>query len=378
MRRKGRAFGALWPRRAAESVILMAETSTLFTRHPRLTLLGVTASGLIVLALVLELGLRLFGSLNIHYYAGFKTPGLHKYPYGEIPINSHRYPDEEFDLASARRRIGYFGDSVTYGVGAGYGYRIPDLLQRQFPETEHWVYANVGETLTNMGLVPQAQRFRLDVVVYLMNLNDILPEQGTEGADTWITTANQGMFGRLDGMLRGTSALYTYVRFGVKNALHRSGYEGTGVLAYERFPERNQAMLDAYVNRVADELGATERLGHAQTCVVVLPYEMQVSADAARRYRELGFDWEAGFETGSTQRRLLAGFERRHVRVFDAMAAFQGQQLRVGEAFVYDKGDKIDWNHPNRKGHAIIAGWLASNRQFVGACLQPNGKVDAP
>jgi hypothetical protein len=32
--------------------------------------------------------------------------------------------------------------------------------------------------------------------------------------------------------------------------------------------------------------------------------------------------------------------------------------------FVYDKGDKIDWNHPNRAGHARIAeGFIRS-----GAC----------
>jgi hypothetical protein len=359
------------------ALMATSETPSFITRHPRLTLFGVVGAGLVVLALLLEVGLRLFGSINVNYYTGTKTPGRHKYPYGEIPINSFRYPDEEFDLASERRRIGYFGDSVTYGVGAGYEYRIPDLLQRQFTDSEHWVFANVGETLTNMGLVPQTQRYRLDRVVYLLNLNDILPEQGTAGASTFITSANQGLFGRLDGKLRGTSALYTYLRFGLKNMLHRAGYEGTGVLAYERFPEKYGAVVDAYVDRVAGELDAVEANGHTQTCVIMLPYEIQISADAARRYRELGFDWEPGFETGSTQRRLLAGFHRRRVHVFDALEAFRGLTVNIGETFVYDKGDKIDWNHPNRRGHAIIASWLASNEAFVARCLQGNGKSNA-
>ena len=34
----------------------------------------------------------------------------------------------------------------------------------------------------------------------------------------------------------------------------------------------------------------------------------------------------------------------------------------VGRLFVYNAGDKIDWNHPNRAGHAALAkGFLQSN-----------------
>ncbi len=84
--------------------------------------------------LMLEVGLRVFGSLDIHYYTGTKTPGLHQYPYGDVPINAAGFPDEEFQLGGTKRRVGYIGDSVTYGVGAGYGFRVPDLLQQQFPQ----------------------------------------------------------------------------------------------------------------------------------------------------------------------------------------------------------------------------------------------------
>jgi hypothetical protein len=31
----------------------------------------------------------------------------------------------------------------------------------------------------------------------------------------------------------------------------------------------------------------------------------------------------------------------------------------LGQYFVYNKGDKLDWNHPNRAGHRQIADWLA-------------------
>ena len=35
------------------------------------------------------------------------------------------------------------------------------------------------------------------------------------------------------------------------------------------------------------------------------------------------------------------------------------QANRVGEYFVHDEGDKLDWNHPNRAGHVKIASYLA-------------------
>jgi GH18 family chitinase len=57
--------------------------------------------------------------------------------------------------------------------------------------------------------------------------------------------------------------------------------------------------------------------------------------------------------------------------VFDAREAFANSHLKVGEAWVFDKGDKIDWNHPNRVGHAHIARWLAANPAFKAQCL-PN------
>jgi hypothetical protein len=52
------------------------------------------------------------------------------------------------------------------------------------------------------------------------------------------------------------------------------------------------------------------------------------------------------------------------VRYFDAYRAFDGYraQAALGEYYVYDKGDKIDWNHPNRAGHRVIADYLIKER----------------
>ena len=129
---------------------------------------------------------------------------------------------------------------------------------------------------------------------------------------------------------------------------------------------------ELYPGRYADHIeGACREINEAYAelkargvdyCVILLPYEMQVSRDAAARYRALGFGWEDGFEDGSAQERLKRCLAVPHV--YDARAAFDPERAGGGEYFVYDKGDKVDWNHPNRAGHARIAeGFVRS-----GAC----------
>lgn len=343
-------------------------------RHPKLTLALVTLVGLVLVALSAELVLRFFGTLRIDFYTGHSTPGVHEYPYGSIPINRDGGPDEEFVPNASKKRIGYFGDSVTYGVGAGYGYRIPDLLQNAFPAHQHWVFAQVAAVPSARQILREVQKHRLSSVVYLMNLNDILPDEPSPGAPD----AHRKAFTSLsdlasplqpvDDALRGTSYLYTYMRLGLKNALQRAGYEVHGQLAYELRPRQYQTVVAQTAARVIDLVRAVTGQG-VKVCVVLLPYEMQVSSDAAQTYAQLGFSWEEGFLQGTTQEALLGPLRRSGVQVFDARYAFSGLRLKVGEAFVYDKGDKIDWNHPNRFGHARIAAWLAGDPEFRSQCL---------
>ncbi|MEM6781466.1 MAG: hypothetical protein AAF569_06345, partial [Pseudomonadota bacterium] len=112
---------------------------TLFDRHPRKTLfVSLFLFGLFVLILA-EIALRFVISYDIGYYTAVQKQGVYEYPYGTITMNSFGLPDEEFNLDSPKKRIGYYGDSVVYGVGAGEGYRFPDLLQEQYPQYEHWI-----------------------------------------------------------------------------------------------------------------------------------------------------------------------------------------------------------------------------------------------
>ncbi len=74
-------------------------------------------------------------------------------------------------------------------------------------------------------------------MIYLMNLNDILPAKtgpkGTARPSSWIESARNSWLRPIDEGLRGTSYLYTYVRLGVKNALQKLGYEAHGLPAFE-------------------------------------------------------------------------------------------------------------------------------------------------
>ncbi len=37
----------------------------------------------------------------------------------------------------------------------------------------------------------------------------------------------------------------------------------------------------------------------------------------------------------------------------------------AGDYFVHDKGDKLDWNHPTRRGDEIIANFLIAHAIFA-------------
>ena len=38
------------------------------------------------------------------------------------------------------------------------------------------------------------------------------------------------------------------------------------------------------------------------------------------------------------------------------------EEKNIGYYYVFDKGDKIDFNHPNRKGHFVIASEISRNK----------------
>jgi hypothetical protein len=212
------------------------------------------------------------------------------YPYGIIKINSHGFPDEEFDLEDERPRIGYIGDSVTFGVGAGYGYRITEILEEYYPEMQHMNMSHglgAGVTAETIAQVlGWSTRFGLNKVVYLLNMNDISPGRaGTVEEASPGTTLVKGLEARLDA-LRGRIYLYTWTRNAVKTFLlaHGVGVQG---ISYELHPKQYGRVIEETATRV-NYLGRALRRRGVELMVVLLPYEMQISQEAERVYRERG------------------------------------------------------------------------------------------
>ena len=337
-------------------------------RHPGPALLMVNLLLFGALAAIAELALRIWVPYDPGYYVVLREePGAVEYPWGTVKRNSLSFPDDEFDLTSTKPRIGYFGDSVTRGVGVGHGYRMQDLFEELQPGYEHWTFevaVNGIDEKTLPRILGIAEEFDLAEVVYLMNLNDLLPTRKRGGGEAG--SRMRWLRQRLKFLdeLRGRSYLYSALRFRFAELMLSLGYGHAGWKAAELFPRENAEILRdtaARVTELADGVAAQGRRFRA----ILLPYEMQISDEAARTYAAAGVAWEEGFLERSTQRALDAALPPRVKRV-DAYWAFvdPADEARsraengVGEYFVYDRGDKLDWNHPNRAGHARIAAYL--------------------
>ncbi len=336
---------------------------SIFERNPKKTLLGVIAVTFLLIILVLEIALRFTLPYNIGYYTAIQKEGKYVYPYGTIAVNSKGFPDTEFDMQSPKSRIGYFGDSVIMGIGAGDEFRMGDILERQYPSFDHWTFAMMDNGLHETILLNTIEKYGIDYVVYGFNLNDILPPPNDSSQP--VVTENQKADERLlqkmhiflqknlDG-LRGKSYLYTALRTGAKNLLQQHGYGHTGFKEVELFPQDNKDIVQKTAQRLnkVQETLAQKNIGF---CLIIFPYEMQISKQAAKTYYDLGIKWEDGFLEGSAQKLFLRTLN--FPAVYDGRNAFseQAQDTPAGTYFVYNKGDKIDFNHPNRAGHTLLA-----------------------
>jgi hypothetical protein len=332
-----------------------------FTRHERLTLGLVNLVFLLLLLAAGEVVARFSTGYEIGYYTEAKVArdGFLHYPWGVVPVNSSGYMDEEFNLNSTKKRVGWFGDSVAMGVGAGYPYRVSDIIRTQYPKVENWNFGKLGTDFYGPRVEAEAAQFKLDTVVYIMNLNDILPATPPQSGGGYLVYHGLGFVkGYLD-YFRDRSYLYNAVRTSIKNAVQRLGFEASGYYAYELWPGQSDEVFRSFAESV-NEAARHLREHGVQMCVLISPYEMQVSSDAARTYANLGFKWEDGFVEGATQRKVRQYFDK-DLPVYDGLNAFPDKSGKVGSLFVYNAGDKIDWNHPNRSGHAALAKGFAAS-----------------
>lgn len=319
---------------------------------------------LFFILIILEIVCRIFVNFDSGYYSSSQKnfdKSFISHPYGKIPINSFGFFDGEFELKKEKQVIAYFGDSVTYGVGAGYPYRFTEYLDKLNPKFEHInLSGGIGTSLAEWS--NKNEKYLLDKnikrLVYVMNLNDIAPlaKRFTQNDISSLSVKNLNVLKKfinpLDNIFRGNSELYTFLRFIIKEQFVKAGYEASGYESIELFPKKNSQHIIA-ASKVLDEwLDKTQKKGF-KSCVVILPYEMQVSKDAANYYRSINIKFEDEFVNFSTQNLIKENLINH--KKFYIINGERFKEKKIGNYFVFNKGDKIDFNHPNREGHLIIA-----------------------
>ena len=328
-----------------------------------ITNIAISFVSLIVIFLILELLSRIFVNFEADYYSVSKKKedNFIIHPYGKIPVNKFGFFDNEFNLKDKEKVIAYFGDSVTYGVGAGYPYRFTEYLDEIDKKFEHInLSGGLGISLNNWNEKYENFLLKNNIrrIVYVMNLNDIAPLSQSFSNEKKKTTkiknisSIKNFIRPIDNLLRGQSVFYTYVRFLAKKQLVKAGYEASGYESIELFPKKNKTYLINASKKIDRWLRLTKQKGF-KSCIVVIPYEMQISQDAKNYYQSVNIKFEDNFENFSTQIFIKENLKDNKNFFFINDDGFE--EKKVGTYFVFNKGDKIDFNHPNRLGHLVIA-----------------------
>ena len=342
----------------------------------------------LLLNLVLLILLTFFGELlarflvdyKSDYYAVPKTVvgrNSNIHPFGSIPKNSNNHFDKEWDNPKLKKRYGYIGDSVIYGVGAGFPYRITEYLDIFEPTIEHINLSAVledfiSEEESQKSLIDIIKNTKVDKIVYMLNLTDIvefayLLNNNSEQNNKKVSIIPKNYVGEvkklihpIDIKLRGNSVLYTFFRYKIKNFLvTQFGLNFTGFRAIELEPVKFSRDIEQAAMNFAKLIN--KKNNFLDICILMLPYEMQVSTKAKNKYRDIGVKFEDEFINFYTQKLFISRFkEFSKNEIYYLGNSFP--ESEVGEYFVYNLGDKIDFNHPNRKGHKLLAKEIADRK----------------
>ena len=329
---------------------------------------------LLAILLILELLSRFLIDFKMDYYSSYgslqKKSNINfiEHPYGKILINKDGFYDDEFNFKNNKQKIAYFGDSVTYGVGAGHGYRFTEYLDELNPNYDHLnITTGIGSSLLNWTADVEEYLLKKNVkrVVYVMNLNDIAPISNNVikkkyGDELKNIQFINSVVKPIDKILRGKSMLYTYSRFQTKKFLVRRGFESSGFKALELEPLKN-SNKQHYINtaKAINDWAKSLQMKGFSTCMVILPYEMQISDKAKNYYNSIGIKFDEGFENFLTQK-IIKNNILANVELLIISEGFI--ENNIGYYYVFNKGDKIDFNHPNREGHLVIAKEINKNK----------------
>ena len=234
----------------------------------------------LLLLVVGEIAARLSTDYEIGYYTEAKAgrDGKLRYPWGVVPVNAQGYLDEEFDLASTKPRVGWFGDSVAMGVGAGYPYRISDLVRSSAQRRRHLEFLPPRRRLRRRRR-PEDDRREIQARHRRLSAQPQRHPSATRRrnpAAAWWSINGLAFVKEYLDYFRDRSYLYNYVRTAAKNAMQRLGFEASGYFAFELWPDKSDDVFKSFAERV-NATARNLRAKGVQMCVVIAPYEMQVS-----------------------------------------------------------------------------------------------------
>ena len=326
-----------------------------------------------------EFLVRRFVDYDSFYYGMRESNDSRKYnlhPYGKIPINSNGFFDKEWDYPKTKKRFGYTGDSVVYGVGTGYPYRLTEYLDYLQPDIEHInISKGIGTNILSMGnegeIVELVKNFKINKLIYILNLNDISPLAFQSDVRNLYDPNQISQLKKLkkliiplDKRLRGYSSLYTYLRMQLKNYfVLKQSINVSGFKAIELEPIKYKKEIKNAAKRLALLLNNLDS-NSVQTCVLILPYEMQISDNAVIKYKEIGVRFEDEFLDFKTQKIFIEAFKNNSSLEINYLGN-NFQQRPVGHFYVFNKGDKIDFNHPNAKGHYVLSEEISERKLCI-------------
>ena len=298
------------------------------------------------------------------------------HPYGSIPINSKGFYDKEWDNPKTKLRYAYFGDSVVYGVGAGYPNRITEYLDILETEVEHVnISGGLGASFLTLGIEAKAiankiRANEIDKLVYVMNLNDIAPlsyqqNETKNNSDEILPTGARLLRNKfiesIDANFRGKSYLYGVFRSSVKHFLvSQLGLNSSGFKAIELQPNKYEVDIRKSAKNLSTAINDINSFG-IDICILILPYEMQISNNARDEYKKMGIIFEDSFGNFKTQKIFINEFKN-HSKINIYSLGNKFDEAEIGKYFVFNKGDKIDFNHPNHLGHKEIAREISENK----------------
>jgi hypothetical protein len=224
--------------------------------------------------------------------------------------------------------------------------------------------------------------YQPDLVILAFNLNDILPAivEKTQSTDTRRFIARSIIRWRksLDTAFRSNSHLYHLIRERSKILLRNFGIVEPTMVPLGAFDIESDYGKSAWrdTREAIQEIATHLENEGVRFLLAILPVEMQMSQEVAEIYRrEYSFKFADSLVNGKPQEVITNFAEQQKIAHLDLLTAFRRNQNEPKFFRIY--GGSIDWNHPNQRGHRIVAeelkksldslGWPAKTRAVAGA-----------